>query len=46
MKLVELQRPMCGKLCQGEILNGYPDYVTIDCDRDGYQASKLRRVVK
>lgn len=39
----DFECPMCGKLCQGEILNRYPGYITIKCDRDGYQALKLRR---
>ncbi|MFZ3060124.1 MAG: hypothetical protein WA102_10350 [Candidatus Methanoperedens sp.] len=40
MNHVEMECPMCGKQCQGEILNGYPDYVTIECERDGFQARK------
>lgn len=41
MKL-ELECPMCGKLCQGETLIGYPDHITVKCDRDGYQARKKK----
>ncbi len=41
MNPVELECPMCGKVCQGEILNGYPDYVTIECDMDGFHARKI-----
>ncbi|VVB93712.1 Uncharacterised protein [uncultured archaeon] len=43
MKPVELECPMCGNQCHGKILHGFPEYVTIKCGRDGFQARKLRK---